>query len=117
MFKPYSEGSQKWPVVHANQQPGLVKLFHKGILASNLTVDHGHSYSNQQGRGGLLPIRPGGYWSYDYDTGKNKRGAARVVIGPAKSSKDLTREVWFTDSHYTNFVRIVKGHDLVRSPH
>lgn len=112
--QPYTEGNKTWRVVHANQQPGLVRLFAAGILAGNLTAYAGHSYSNQQGRGGMLPSRPRGYWAYDYATGNTRRGAARVVLGPTKSTTDLTREVWFTDNHYSTFVRVVKGHALVR---
>jgi hypothetical protein len=112
--KPYTEGSYKWKIVHANQQPGLVKLFSTGILDGDLPTYGGHQYQNQQGRGGLLPKR-NKYWVYDYDTGKSTRGAARVVVGPA--DKESKREIWFTDDHYGTFVRVIKGHNKVLDAH
>ena len=103
--------------MHANQQPGLKGLFAAGILKGKLPAYEGHAYANQQGRGGRLPNRPAGYWSHDYPTGKPSRGDARVVLGPVKSPKDPSREVWFTDTHYATFVRVMGGNPLVRKPH
>ncbi len=113
--KPFTEGNKTWPVVHANQQPGLSGLLAAGILVGNKTIYGGHAYQNKQGKGEKLPNR-NGYWAHDYDTGKAGRGAARVVLGPTKGN-DLTREVWFTDSHYADFVRVIKGHAMVRPAH
>lgn len=112
--KPFREGTQTWSVVHANQQPGLCKLFESGILVGKQSMYAGHEYTNQQGRGAKLPNRTGGYWAHDYPTGKTTRGAARVVIGPEKSETDKSREVWYTDTHYASFVRVIGGHPLVR---
>jgi len=114
--KPFKEGNKEWRVVHANQQHGLVALFKQGILTGKQTIHHGHAYTNEQGRGGMLPSRSGGYWAHDYQTGKSGRGAARVVLGPT-GKNDNTREAWFTDNHYATFVRVYGGHPLVGSPH